>query len=250
MSKLYEVLAVEASLSTVSGNLVKESMKSLKKDNLFTGEVKSHTVFGDENQHLVQAVQSRAVTTTVMQNLEYTLLQGIAPFWDAVAQKDEANQRAKADIIINGEVLVAQVAGTTLLGLEAKLSSLLELFSTVPTLPPGIRWELDASQGEDIFINPVSEERMQSVRIPDHKVLYEATPHHPAQIEKFETTKDIGKFKLQSYSGMISPLDKANLIKRLQTLISATKQARQRANAVEIGNVHIGNTLANYLLGK
>lgn len=249
MSKLHEVLAVESSLALVAVKLFKESIRTLSKDNLFTGEVKSHTMFGDENQHLVQATQSRAVTSTVMENLKYTFNEGFAPYWDAVAQKDDANQRAKADIIIDGIVIAKDVAGTTLLGLEAKLSSLLEMFNAIPTLPPGIVWEVDSTQKEGIYRNPILEERMQSVKVPDHKVLYEATQHHPAQIEKYESTQNIGKFTLASFSGMVPPIEKANLIKRLQSLISATKQARQRANCVEINDVHIGKSLTDYLLG-
>jgi hypothetical protein len=249
MSKLHEVLAVEASLSAVSIKLVKESIKSLNKDNLFTGEVKSHTIFSETDQHLVQAAQERTVTTTVNENLKYTFEEGLIPFWDAVYQKDEANQRAKADIIIDGVVIAEAVTGTTLLGMESKLGTLLELFSAVPTLAPGVSWEQDPNQAPGIYRNPVTEERMQSVKVPDHKVLYEATNQHPAQIEKFETIQHIGKFSVKTFSSMISPNEKAKLIKRLQVLISAVKQARQRANCVEVSDVHIGKALTSYLLG-
>ncbi len=249
MSKLHEVLAVEASLSGVATKLIKESIKSLNKDNLFTGEVKSHKIFSETDQHLVQAPQERAVTTTVKDNLEYLFKEGLVPFWDAVYQKDEANQRATADIIIDGKVIAEGIAGTTLLGMESKLGSLLEVFNAVPTLAPGISWKQDPNQSEGIYFNPVEEERMQSVKVPDHKVLYDATDRHPAQIEKFETIQHIGKFTLKTFSGMVSPHEKAKLIKRLQVLISAVKQARQRANCVEIKDVHVGQALTDYLLG-
>jgi hypothetical protein len=249
MSKLHEVLAVESSLSAVSLKLVKESIKSLNKDNLFTGEVKSHSIFSETDQHLVQATQERTVTTTVAENLKYTFEEGLIPYWDAIYQKDEANQRSVADIVVDGVKIAENVTGTTLLGMESKLGTLLEMFSAVPTLPPGISWEQDPNQAEGIYRNPVTEERMQSVKIPDHKVLYDATDKHPAQIEKFETIQHIGKFTVKTFSSMISPNEKANLIKRLQVLISAVKQARQRANCVEVKDVHIGKILADYLLG-
>jgi hypothetical protein len=251
MSKLHEVLAVESSLSAVSIKLVKESIKSLNKDNLFTGEVKSHSIFSETEQHLVQAPQVRSVTTTVEENLRYVFEEGLTPYWDSVYQKDEANQRAVADIIIGDYgVLAENVPGTTLLGMESKLGGLLEMLTAVPTLPPGVSWEQDPAQAKGIYRNPVAEERMQSVKIPDHKVLYEATDKHPAQIEKFETIQHVGKFTVKSFSGMISPNEKAELIKRLQVLISAVKQARQRANCVEVKDVHIGKLLTDYLLGS
>lgn len=248
MAKLHEVLAVEASLGVVANRLFKESIKTLNKDNLFTGEVKSHKIFAEDAQHLVQATMERKVTSTVKQNLEYAFLEGLVPYWDAVAQKDEANQRSKADVIVGDVVILKDVPGTTLLGLEAKLGSLLELFNAIPTLAPGIAWEADSTQMEGVYRNPVIEERMQSVKVPDHRVLYEATDKHPAQIEKFEKIEHIGKFTLQSFSGMISPYEKANRIKRLQSLISAVKKARQRANCVEVSDVHIGQALTDFLL--
>jgi hypothetical protein len=250
MPKLHEVLAVEQSLSIVAKKLSNESVKTLGKDNLFTGEVKTHTMFADDAQHLVQAPMSRTVTTTVKENLHYLFHQGLSPYWDAVAQKDDANQRAVADIKIGDEVIATNVAGTTLLGLESKLSALIEVFNAMPTLAPGINWEVDVTQPEGVFKNTMVEERMQAVKVPDHKVLYPATDRHPAQIEKFERIENIGKFSLVSFSGMVSPVEKARLIKRLQTLISAVKQARQRANCVEVHDVHIGEALTGYLFAE
>lgn len=246
--KLHEVLAVEAGLSAVSEKLSKESIKTLSKENLFTGEVKKHTIFDAESQHLVQAMSERKVTTTVLENLQYVFEEGFIPFWDSVIQKDEANQRAKADIVIGDETIATDVPGTTLLGMESKLGKLLDLFNAIPTLPPGIAWEVDENQEAGVLRNKQVEERIQSVRVPDFKVLYDATDKHPAQIKEFETVVPTGKFEVTTYSGMLSPVEKAKMIKRLQTLISAVKKARQRANCVEVTDQHIGKALTDYLL--
>lgn len=250
MGKLHETLATESSLGSVSEKLTKESIKTMSKENLFTGEVKYHKVFDEEKQHLVQPPVVREVTTTVGDNLDYLFSEGLIPYWDAVIQKDEANQRSQADIEIDGTVIASGVPGTTLLGLESKLSKLMDLFNSIPTLAPGVRWEPDHTKGKGIFINGQVDERIQAIKVPDFKVLYEATKEHPAQIKEFETTVPTGKFEVTSYSGMISPLDKAALIKRLQKLISAVKKARQRANCVEVNNVRIGDSLAKYLLDE
>lgn len=245
--KLHEVLAVEADLSKVSSNLVSESKRSFGKDHLFTGDVKLHKLFNEEQQHQAQPPQERKVESTVRENLNYLFNEGLIPYWDAVAQKDDANQRAQADIVVNGEVLCKNVAGTTLLGLESKLSSLLDLFKSIPTLAPGVNWTTAANERDGIFIAP-KDTRLQSVKEPDFKVLYKATDKHPAQIKEFERVVNVGAFEVTAYSGMISSVEKAEYIKRLQTLIGAVKQARQRANTVEVNDVHIGKALTDFLL--
>jgi hypothetical protein len=248
-AKLHELLAVESSLSATAGKLVKESVKAFQKDNLFTGEVKTHFIFDSEKAHLIKAPEVRDVTTTVMANLEYMFNNGLVPYWDAVAQKDEANQRAKADVTIGGRVILKDVPGTTLLGLESKLAELINVLNSVPTLPPGITWVQDLQQAEGVFVNTQKTERTIIVRVPDFKVMYEATKEHKAQIKEFEREESVGKYELVSYNSMISPVKKAAIMIRLQKLVSAVKQARQRANCVEIKPQQIGNDLAAYLLG-
>lgn len=249
MAKLHELLAVESGLGKTADKLTKESIKSLQKENLFTGEVKKHTIFDDEKQHLVKADEVREVTTTVLENLEYLFEKGLVPYWDAVAQKDEANQRATADVIVDGKVILETVAGTTLLGLESKLGELLNLFNTIPTLAPGITWIQDTNQRDGINVNPQATERTIVTRTQDFRVLYEATKEHPAQIQQFEREVPSGKYTVTMYSGMVSPMKKADMLSRLQKLVNAVKQARQRANTVSLESVHIGKELASYLLG-
>ncbi len=249
MSKLHELLAVEAGLSNTAGKLVKEAVKTLQKENLFSGEVKKHTLFDDQKQHLVKADEVRTVSTTVHENLEYMFQKGLIPYWDAVAQKDDANQRAFADVVIDGKVILTKIAGTTLLGLESKLADLINTLNAIPTLAPGISWVQDENQRKGIMCNPQAAERTIVTRVPEVRVLYEATKEHPAQVDKYDREEPVGKYTVISYTGMLSPVHKAAMLVRLQKLVNAVKQARQRANCVEIHDIHIGQKLANYLLG-
>jgi hypothetical protein len=248
MGKLHELLAVETNLGNVSKKLVAESIKSLQKDNLFTGEVKIHKIYDEDHQHLVQPSHERTVTTTVKSNLEYTFQKGLVPYWDAVAQKDEANQRAKADVIVDGKTILEGIAGTTLLGLEAKLAEQLNLFNTIPTLAPGIAWELDPTQADGVYRNPQLETRVQNARSIEYKVIVEPTEHHPAQVREVEIITAIGDYKVTSYAGMITPKKKAEMIQRLQKLINAVKKARQRANSIDVKSVQVGASIADYLI--
>jgi hypothetical protein len=247
--KLHEVLAVEASLLATSVKLTKETQRTLGKTNLFSGQTKRHEVFDDTQQHLVQATEEMKVETSVAEVMFYFLDAGFAPYIDAVLQKDATNQIAKADIVIDGNVIASDVPGTTLLGLESKIAGLFPVFDAIPTLEPGVRWSLAPSEGANVYVNPVDEERVQTKRIVETKVIVAPTEFHPAQIRDIDSEVKTGKFIVTKYSSMLSSIEKADLLVRLQKLHSAVKQARQRANHAEVPDVHIGKTITAYLLG-
>jgi hypothetical protein len=79
-------------------------------------------------------------------------------------------------------------------------------------------------------------------------VLYEATDKHPAQVK--ESTEDvaIGKYVQTDWCSMISPAEKSRVMGRVDALIRAVKQARQRANNVDVLKVKIGKSLSDYIL--
>jgi hypothetical protein len=83
-----------------------------------------------------------------------------------------------------------------------------------------------------------------------HKVLYDATEEHPAQLETWSEDIPIGKFTETLWSGMLSPAEKSAKLGRIDKLLRAVKKARQRANAVDVVDVTIGKELFNYIEGK
>ena len=78
------------------------------------------------------------------------------------------------------------VPATLLLGLESRLKMVRDVYAEIPTLPPGGKWVKDTNEGNDIYFNENIETRFKTAKTFVHKVLYEATKEHPAQIEKWE----------------------------------------------------------------
>ena len=74
-----------------------------------------------------------------------------------------------------------------------------------------------------------------------------ATPQHPAQVKEWSADKAIGKYTTQTFSGMISPADKALMLSRVDKLLAAFKKARQRANCQETSAMEIGQTIIKYI---
>lgn len=246
MSKLHELLAVESDLENIYKTMLTETQNAFsKKPHLFFGYEKHLENFNEDQIETPREYQE--ITTTVNDKLDYTN-KHIIKYFDAVLQKELTNQQAFADIIIDGIVIATNMPTTFLLGLESKLKNVRNLYDAIPTLPPGIAWENDNMKGENIFKMTHPEKKYKTAKTFRHKILYEATEHHPAQIEKWEENENIGMYITDKWCGFITPLEKSLLLKRLDKLIRAIKQARQRGNNKEVVKNNIGEIFFNYVM--
>lgn len=251
MTKLHEILAVEGNKEGYFKDALIE-MTNLFKNKMshFQGFNKFLTLHGEESPEKIAKElaegESQTITTTVPTELDY-LADVVSNYVDVIYQKDDANQRATADIIIDDVVIAKAIPATTLLSLENKLKQLKVVYDQIPTLQPGTSWRLDPTIGEHVFVDENKQIRTKTKKGFDFKVLTQATDKHPAQIEKWETVEDIGFTTMTKWTSMISVADKVELLKRFDKLAAAVKQARQRANEVEVNKVNVGAKLMNYI---
>jgi hypothetical protein len=246
MGKLHELLAVESSLEKTARKLSSESMKTLDKENLFSGQTRRLEMFSEEesNQDQKETVQ---LTSTVDENLNYVFKE-VAKYWDVVYQKDLGNTVAMADIVVDGLVLAEDVPATTLLGLESKLVKVREVLEKVHTLAPGIKWIQDTQERAGVWITADDIVQYKTEKTVEYIIAAEATEQHPAQVREASRTRNVGKLTTTKQSGLLTPLEKAERIQRVDNLINAIKRARNRANDVVVEPAFIGETLINYIM--
>lgn len=230
-TKLHELLAVENQLASTANKVMKETTKTLsEKRSIFSGIVKSHKIFDEKNEHLQQATEHKEIQSTVDEQLDY-LSAEIGRYWDCMSQKERTNQKAKADIVIDGKTLATNVPVIVLLSMESKLNELLATYNAIPTLDASRSWVKDEGNAKpNVFKTAHPEERQTGTVEKKWEVIVEATPHHPAQTKEIENRSITGKYVQHDYSSAISSHDKAARLQRLSALIRAVKQARQRAN--------------------
>ena len=247
MGKLHELLAVEGELDNVAKKIVEETTTDFnKRQHLFVGYKRTLEHLKDGYTDVPEEYQK--LSTTVKDRLDYTF-NHVAKLMDATYQKERANTDAKADITIGDTVIAKDVPATFLLNLEKRLAQLRPMLAAAPTMPQGVEFESDPSVGENVFKTVHPEVKMRTAKTFRHKVLYEATKEHPAQIEKWEETEDIGRFVKQHWMGMITSYDKSQMLNRIDELIRAVKQARQRANTVTVTKDKIGKSILDFVLG-
>ena len=249
MGKLHEVLAVEGELAGVFKKTLDEAKVTFdKKANLFEGR-DQRVEMRDEHRKMEEGTTHQEITETVPSKLAY-VSQHVVNFLDCNLQKESANQRAVADLVLeDGTVLGQGLPATYLLGLETKLKSVREMLDAIPTLPPGFTWTADTgAKLPGVFRRNEVEERVRTEKIIKPVVLAPPTDKHPAQVEKISVDDPIGKVTTVHFSGMISPHDKSVLLGRCDALLRAVKQARQRANGVEVPEAKVGGRLMNFIL--
>lgn len=246
MSKLHELLAVEADKNNIATKLVEESRATLgKKPDHFKGFTKWLTYF-DEKRAAENAEETKLVVSTVDENLDYTL-NHVASYFDVIFQKEMTNQTAIADLIVNGVTFATGVPATFLLGMETRIKALRVLFEAVPTLPPAIDWQPDTNAGAGHYRSP-------KVMVPKTEkqikfvTLAPATDKHPAQVKDWTEDVPVAKVELVEFSGMWTVQQKADAIDRVDVLLQAIKKARQRANTADVVDGHIGAALTDFIV--
>jgi hypothetical protein len=246
--KLYEILAVEKSTQTQLTSLFNDVVNKFNKEHFFKGWNKKLKLLKDdsENDAIEKAgSEEKEVVTSVYKTLEYYF-----DYWikheDVQCTKNSANQIAKTNIIV-GDRLIEDIPVDELMGLEARLTKIRELFHSIPTLDATKKWE-PSDKGQYIWqtVNPEVTTKTEKVVTP--VVLYEATKEHPAQIKEISKDETIGSYTTWLFSGAVTSLQKATMIDRVDDLIQSIKKARVKANDIEIEQRNVGKIIVDFLL--
>jgi hypothetical protein len=250
MTKMHEIIAVENDREQVAKQVLEEASNTfIKKHQHFMGYHRHLEMFDEKRKNEEAAAeQHQEIETTVAAKLAY-VAEKVIEHLDTNATKEATNQKAKADLIVGDQTLLTNVPATLLLSLENKLKKIREVYLNIPTLLPGINWELDNQFGDNVFLDINSEKSNKTEKVVQSVVVVPSTDKHPAQAQVWNADVPVGVYVTQKWSGMISPADKSKLLSRIDALIAGAKQARQRANEAEIVNMKVGKILFDFING-
>lgn len=189
-----------------------------------------------------------ALQTTVRKELAW-IGEKLAKALNIGHQIDVSNTTATADVVLDdGTILLRSVPTTSLLRLEHRVVEIRELVHTIGTVDPAKGFEADPNEGEGIFrARDVSTYRGEKVF--DFVVMVPPTDKHPAQVK--ELVKDVPTTTVltQEWSSLVTVAEKGDMLDRVEDLLRAIKQARARANEMEIDvrQNKIGESVLNYV---
>jgi len=249
MAKLHEILAVEPEREKTARKIAEEATKTFHdKGAMFLGSTRTWRMFDESAETEAPPTEYQALATTVPAKLKW-VAGTVAQYFDTNLVKEATNQTAVADLIVHDVTLMKDLPATFLLGLETKLTKLRPMYEAIPVLPPSVEWRDAPDLGAHVRQVVHPETKYKTAKTFKHKVLYEATPEHPAQIERWEETVNVGQSTRDVWSGMLTTAEKADMLGRLDALIQAVKRARQRANNITIVQKRVGAKLFDYIHG-
>ena len=239
--RLHQLLAVEKDLKNAALRVITDFYQQVAKGPLMSGISRRYRAVTEEGEKLPPE------STIVQLRVEETLPEvqkALTSLFDLVLSKEDANQSAKADIVIDGAVVMAGVPVCALLFLEKQVTDLSTLVDKLPVLDPSERWVQDASQNCWATI-PVETHRTK--KIPRPFIKAPATDKHPAQVEVVHEDEVVGYWSTTKFSGAIPADRKAALKTRVAKLRQAIKVAREDANTVRVGERKMGDAILGYL---
>src|SRR5207248_6601308 len=122
-----------------------ELNKTLQKADLFLGLARTYQPAEENGEALPPEHKYPQKSTREVVDQARTIL---ADIMNAVATQEYANTAAKADVVVDGAVILPQVPVTVLLYLEKQLNDLQTFVGNMPTLDPAERWNFNDQTGQ------------------------------------------------------------------------------------------------------
>lgn len=243
--QLHQILAKIADAEKKARLTLTEAIGTFKRSERFLGKVRTLKMFDADRQKEEGLPEQSVVATTVGEKLDYLVETAIVPWIDMVVTKEATCQVAKADLKIGNKTFTG-VPGTALLALESRFTEIRATLLEIPTLSPGISWSKSDDREGLYTAPPTSTNKTEKKLVPI--VLYPHSDKHPAQVKEATEDKVVGSYTDIVSSGMMPVREKANILQRIDEVIAAIKDARQRANCAEIIDVKIGKDIMNFII--
>lgn len=245
MTKLNQVIAVEKGVKARAHGVISELYKIVQKPDLFNGLRRTYLKKDDEGEDLPSEkkhIQFR------IKDVIGSLRVSQSELFDVTAQKDIANVGAKAAVIVDGVEILPELPVTTLLFLEKQVTDLRSFVEAIPVLDFGENWDLDENSGL-YKAEPVQTHRTKKSVRPI--VLYDATDKHPAQTQLITDDIIAGFWSTVRQSAAMPRPEKEKIVERVEKLLIAIKEARERANDTDASKKPaVGSAVFGYLFNE
>jgi len=241
MARLNQIIAIEKSIKSRSVQELAEAQKALQKPGLLSGISRTYRPKDEEGEQLPP--ESKKVEVKTEEIIRKTT-EVLTKLFDITATKDWTNCQARADVTIDGNVLLSQVPVSYLLFVEKQLTDLQAFIKKLPVLDASETWNFDPS-ADCSATEPV--QTLKTFKTPRNHVKAEATEHHPAQVEVYYEDITIGYWRTVKFSGALPARRVNELLQRIETLQQAVKFAREEANNFEVQEQRVGERILQFI---
>ena len=246
MASLHELLGRRAGVRARVKTVIDDAYKRLQRPALFTGGTKRYTPLTEEDgtTYPDQDVVLQLSANFVLRDAASAL----AELFNITMTVDEANAMATSDIIVNGEVIYPNVPAVTLIAVEKRLTDLHTMIAAAPGLDPAERWFFDPATSSYRSATPV--ETLKMKKVTRYTTVFAGDQHHAPDIRERTEDVPVGKWTSVNLSGGLSAEERAKLLRRVDLLRQAAREARERANSMRLtsdGTSDLGEALMGHI---
>jgi hypothetical protein len=240
-TRLNQIIAVEKGVKTRAHQDLTEAHHALQKPALLAGIARTYRPRDEEGEQLpAESTRVQVKSEDVIRRTAEVL----TDLFDVTATKDWTNCKARADVVVEGKTVLAQVPVSYLLFLEKQLTDRHTFVKKLPVLDAAETWSFDAS-ADCWATEPV--QTAKTKKIPRNHVKSEATEKHPAQVEVYHEDVVVGYWKTVKFSGALPQKRVNELLDRVEKLQQAVKFAREEANNATADEQKLGRAVLSYL---
>lgn len=235
MKKLHELLSVEPDLRNEAQKISGEVRETLADPKRVHGMIRTFRPIVEDEDPLPD---ERVEMLTTVKNELGRYDEAMGKFIDSAVSKEATNTIASATLRL-GESKY-ELPATALLNLENRLAEIRKVYAAIPTLDPAEVWNYD--ENLEVY---VADTRMayKTRKVPKTHVSVEATKEHPAQVEIYHEDIRVGEREQITHSGALTLARKRVLLGRIDDMLKEVKQARQRANDIEVKEIEIADLI-------
>lgn len=226
--RLNQLIAVRKGVQATTHSRLTRLHQDSQKAPLLSGISRTYRKINDADPDVPgEATRVQVRAGRVLLDVRDTLVR----LFDVTAAVDWTNCVARADVVVDGTLLIGQAPATYLLFLEKKLVDLRTVIDKLPVLDPAETWRWD-DNADAYAAGPATTTRTQKV-LRNHNVA-PATDKHPAQVQVYQEDVVVGYWDTVKFSGALPAARRSELLDRVTALTDAVKQAREAANMTEV----------------
>jgi hypothetical protein len=222
--KINQVVAVEKPTKQRVYDAVTNINKLIQKQDLFEGFQRTYQPVREDGEKLPPENKIAQQKAT---DLLTKATKALSELFDISATRDWANCNARADVQVDGQVLLPNAPATFLMFLEKQLTDLHTLVGNLPTLDPAETWAKD--ENADVYKSPVRL-TAKTKKVSKAIVLHPPTKEHPAQTQLVQDDEVVGHWEAVRISGAVPQTKKQMLLERIEKVQRAVKFAHEEAN--------------------
>lgn len=242
MKKLNQVLAVSKSVQAKRESDFTKIYQDVQKPGLTEGFTKNYTPLKEDGDRFPPESKKVQLNVETALGQAATALKEIV---NIIALKDNTNMSAKADVVLDGEVVLKGVPAVHLLFLEKRVASIIDFINHLPVLSQDASWSKNEGAG---LWETQPTDSFRTKKVESYVVVVPPTKEFAAQTAKQVIDENVGTWRNVNFSGALNAERKNSLLARAEKVQQAVKIAREEANQQSVVELSTGK-LVDFIFG-